>query len=92
MSGMKYTPGEDDSSHEGYTGFTDDEGREWIERKRWCENHAQFRKEKSELIAVLEGIATLASCAPHDDADLANGEFTKIMNEARAAIKKARGK
>lgn len=46
----------------------------------------------------LDGIATLASCAPNDDAEAAGRELTKIMqrafqlrNELRAAMAEAGG-
>lgn len=44
-----------------------------------------------ELLEALESIHTLASCAPHDDEERANKEFTRIMLTARAAIAKAKG-
>lgn len=44
-----------------------------------------------DLLAALRSISDRASCAPHDDADEANKEFSRILLTARAAIAKAQG-
>lgn len=47
---------------------------------------AALEADKATLIAALEKIRMIASCAPHDDEELASQEFTTIMNEARAVL------
>lgn len=49
---------------------------------RACNSH-------DDLLAALQSISTLASCAPNDDEKISGQEFTRIMNTARAAIAKA---
>lgn len=44
-----------------------------------------------DLLAALESVCTIASCAPHDDADRAEDALNKIFHKARAALAKAQG-
>jgi hypothetical protein len=84
---MKYDPSEKEP-HEGYTGFVDDKGVNWIEEARWSEDHAEFQKELRALIDVLEEIDK--SC-PWGHSDKAAGvAFRKIKRLARQAVKEAK--
>jgi NAD-dependent SIR2 family protein deacetylase len=47
---------------------------------------ASLEADNAKLIAALGRIRMIASCAPHDDEELASQEFTTIMNEARAVL------
>ncbi len=47
---------------------------------------AALESDKAKLIEALDKIRMIASCAPHDDEELASQEFTTIMNEARAVL------
>lgn len=51
---------------------------------------AKLKGDNADLLAALDRVGNLASCAPHDDAEKVNDELGKIMWIARQAARKAR--